>query len=948
MQAPRPTPAPLIGRVAQLATLSRAAAQPPSIIVITGEAGIGKTRLVQELLRTPALKNLPHLIGQCSEMAETPVLGPVIAALNRLPASALREVPALAGALRLLLPDLADSLPPALPVFSYPQAETYRLHGAIYALLRSMDPAVLVLEDVHWADASTREFLRVLTTRLPADLTVVLTDRDDTPHAARHRGAASWLSGAQVHEVRLSPLTAAETGELAAQLMGADPTSQHFAERLHRRTAGIPFAIEEVIRLITDDDGSTPDADDTIILPAPVRRVLLERLALLPEQARDVVAAAAVAARPVTVDLLTDITGLSEPDTRRAVTMALEHGVLYPAAAGTLDFRHSLARQAAYEAICEFERRPLHLRAAKAVLTHISPPPLAQIAHHYQQAGRTKAYLRYTEAAGDRDAAQGDTSTATRHYLTALSDHPSAAARIRLGVKLGSAALSAMPDGATLPALRRVISQDDPPRAVRGELRLYLGTLMRNQAGLGLAGMDEIARAADDLTDTAPELAARAMSAIAFPSVQGWPLTQHLGWLERAETLIPRITDPVQRTAIAVNRATVLMFTGDPEAWNAAAALPRTPASAAEEVQLARARVNLAHATTALGYPAAARDHLAKADEFLERNDIPYLQGLAETAHILLAWTTSHWEGLAKRTQRAVHLYSEIRDLAAESFLVRGLLTLHQRGDTATARQDLTNAAHTSQLDTGIVLPASSAALARIHLAAGRPDHANAATTLTLDHIRRTGGWIWATDLAPTAVEALIRTGQRPEAQRLVEEFAHGIEGRHAPAAAAALLTCRAHLAEADRSPDAATPLFTRAAHAWAEAGRPLETAHALQDAARCSLPTDRRRGQELSDEALETYRRIGAKWDLDNFRRKLRRQGLTRVSKRGPVGYGDGLSPREHQIALLAAQGHSNRAIAEQLHVSPRTVEHHVANALRKLGISSRTQLAAALKPRP
>ncbi|WP_055527468.1 AAA family ATPase [Streptomyces alboniger] len=298
MHALRPTPTPLIGRAAQLATLSRTAAQPPSIIVITGEAGIGKTRLVQELLRDPALKDLPHLIGQCSEMAETPVLGPVIAALNCLPASALREVPALAGALRLLLPGLAGFLPPALPVFGYAQAETYRLHGAIYALLRSIDPAVLVLEDVHWADASTREFLRVLTTRLPADLTVVLTDRDDPPHAARHHGAASWLSGAQVHEVRLSPLTAAETGELAAQLMGADHTSQHFAERLHRRTAGIPFAIEEVIRLITDADGSTPDADGTIILPAPVRRVLLERLALLPEQARDVVAAAAVAARP--------------------------------------------------------------------------------------------------------------------------------------------------------------------------------------------------------------------------------------------------------------------------------------------------------------------------------------------------------------------------------------------------------------------------------------------------------------------------------------------------------------------------------------------------------------------------------------------------------------------------------------------------------------------------
>ncbi|MEU9109895.1 LuxR C-terminal-related transcriptional regulator [Streptomyces xanthophaeus] len=699
-----------------------------------------------------------------------------------------------------------------------------------------------------------------------------------------------------------------------------------------------------MIRLLTDDDGSAPDADGTIILPAPVRRVLLERLALLPEQARDVIAAAAVAARPVTVDLLADITGLSEPDTRRAVTMALEHGVLHPAAPGALDFRHSLARQAAYEALCEFERRPLHLRAAKAVLAHISPPPLAQIAHHYQQAGRTKAYLRYTEAAGDRATAQGDTTTATRHYLTALSDHPSATARIRLGLKLGNAALTAMPDDAIIPALRRTLTEDAPPRAAAGELRLHLATLMRTQAGLGLAGLHELARAAADVTDTAPELAARAMSTIAFPSVQGWPVAQHLGWLERAEALLPRITDPVQRTAIAVNRATVLMFTGDPEAWNAAAALPRTPASAAEEVQLARARVNLAHATTALGHPAAAHDHLAQAEEFLARNGIPYLAGLAETAHLLLGWTTGHWEGLTERAQRAVNLYSQIRDLAAEALLVRGLLALHQQGDTATARQDLTNAARTSQLDTGIVLPTSAAALARIHLAAGRPDHAQAATAETLGHIRRTGGWLWATDLAPTTVEALIRTSRHPEAQRFVEDFAHGIDGRDAPAATAALLTCRAHLTEAGQHPEAAEILFIQAARAWTEAGRPLEAGYALQGAARCVLPADRGRGQELGNRALEIYGRIGATWDSGNCNRLLCHHGLTRTNKRGPIGYGDQLSPREHQVAVLAALGFLNRAIAEQLSLSPRTVEHHVANALRKLGISSRTQLADAL----
>ncbi|MFI5982439.1 AAA family ATPase [Streptomyces sp. NPDC051555] len=948
MHAPRSTPTPLVGRTEQLQRLSRAAARPPCVIVITGEAGIGKTRMVHEVLRIPALTDLPHLIGQCAEMAETPALAPVIAALACLPAGALREVPALAGALTPVLPALAGVLPAPLPPLGYARAECHRMLRAAYALLGSTRPAVLVLEDIHWADASTREFLRLLTTSLPAHLTVILTGRDDFSATQTHPLAGSWLSGAHVHEVRLAPLTPGETGDLAARLMGADHTSERFAERLHRRTAGIPFAIEEVIRLITDDDGDDLTVDGTVIeqagLPAPVRRVFLERLAPLSEQARDVVVAAAVAARPVTVDLLADITGLSESDIRRAVSMALEHGALHPSEGATLDFRHPLARQSAYEAISEFERSPLHLRAAKAVLAHVSPPPLTQIAHHYRQAGRTRAYLRYTEAAGDRANAHGDTSTATCHYLTALNDHPSARARIRLGTKLAKAALSAMPEDAIIPALRRILTEDDPSRAAAGELRLYLGTLMRNQAGLGLGGLAEIARAAEDLTETAPELAARAMSAIAIPSIQGWPLTQHLAWLERAEALIPRIADPVQRTAIAANRATALMFTGDPEAWNAAAALPATASSPAEEIQLARACVNLAHATTALGHPAAAHDYLARADATLERNGIPYLEGLAETAHLLLAWTTGHWEGLTERAQRAALLYCDIRDLTAEVLLVRGLLALHQQGDSAAARLDLLGAARTAQLDTGIVLPAAAAALARIHLAADRPDHANAATTETLDHIRRTGGWIWATELAPIAVEALTRTGWHPQARQLVEDFAAGIEGRHAPAATASLLTCRAHLSEADRRPDAAATLFLRAAQAWTRAGRPLETGHALQGAARCSLPADHQRGQELSNQAQELYERIGAKWDASNYHRLLRRQGLTPANKRGPVGYGDSLSPREQAAALLAAQGLSNRAIADQLNISTRTAEHHIAKALRKLGIDSRTHLAAAL----
>ncbi|MFE9401094.1 LuxR C-terminal-related transcriptional regulator [Streptomyces sp. NPDC006530] len=156
--------------------------------------------------------------------------------------------------------------------------------------------------------------------------------------------------------------------------------------------------------------------------------------------------------------------------------------------------------------------------------------------------------------------------------------------------------------------------------------------------------------------------------------------------------------------------------------------------------------------------------------------------------------------------------------------------------------------------------------------------------------------------------------------------------------------TCRAHIAPPNQDADTVESLFTQAALAWEKASRPLETAHAFHSAARHRLHQDLRHGQKLGNRALEIYWHLGAQWDSRHCHRLLRRHELTPDNKRGPLGYGDGLSPREHQVARLAAQGHTNRAIAEKLHVSARTAEHHVASVLRKLGVDSRTQIAAAL----
>lgn len=910
---------------------------------------MGKTRLVNEVLKAEVLRERPRLVGGCIESPDPPPLAPLIDALTALPPDALTGAPALAGALVPLLPELSHLLPPPPAPLGDARAERHRQLRAAHALLGHVGPAVLVLEDLHWADTVTREFLRLLTARLPEHLSLILTDRGDADPSAPAHALHGRAPHVLVQEMRVRPFTAAETGEFAAQLLGANTVSDDFADRLHQRTAGLPFAIEEVLRLITSGSASSSLDGDKLEqagLPSPVRHVLLNRLAHLSQEARRMVFAAAVAGRAVTLALLTDITALPEPEARRALTVALDHSVLHATAAGTYDFRHSLARQAAYEAICHPERRALHLRTAKALLTHTSPLPLAQIAHHYHQAGRTEQYLRYTEAAGDRAEAQGDSTAATEHFHTALQDHPAPRARIRLGLKLGRAAIAAMPHAGTVTALRHLLAEDHLPLRARGELRLYLGTLMRNQTGGGLEGIDEIARAVRDLTPTAPDLAARALSAIAIPSLKGWPLSQHLYCLDQAQQLIHRVTDPVQRTAITANRASALMFSGSPQAWDAARHLPAQTDNPAEEVQLARGWVNLAHATTALGHPSAADTYLAQADAILQRNGIPYLEGLAETAHLLLNWTTGHWSGLAQRAEHAAALYADIPDLAAEALLVRGLLRLHIQEDTSSARHDLLRAAHITQLDTGIVLTASAAGIARIHLAAQRPDHARTAANEALHYIRRTGGWIWATDIAPTAVDALTQSGRHDQAAQLVQNFARGIDGCDAPAAFAALTTCQARLTESEQRHTDAERLYAAAENAWQRIGRPIDRARAREARGRCLLPHHPQQAEQHIATAIDIYRDIGARWDIGRCQRLLRRHGITINQRPGPLGYGDQLSPRETEVAILAAQGRSNREIAAQLILSHRTVEHHVAKAMRKLGVSRRGELTTRIPP--
>ncbi|MFC8341872.1 AAA family ATPase [Streptomyces rubiginosohelvolus] len=957
MNAEPPPSAPglLIGRSALLYEVSPELGRRPAVAVITGEAGVGKSRFVHELLRRTRTTSpdAVTLVARCQE-ADTPFpFAPLVEALNRFrPGPLPADLPPVTGALHALLPDLADRLPPAPPPLGDPRAEHHRVLRALHAYTAALGDAVLVVEDLQWADASTCAFLRTVIADPPPRLGLVLTARSRTvPHrdAEGSDGLPFPLrtpAHVTVVERHLAPLSAAETGELAAGLLGVRAVPDEFADGLHRWTGGLPYVVEEVLRGWPGSAEFPTGAAGEPPLPASVRRVVVERLRGLPPAARQVVAAAAVLGEPAPVELLRSVAGLGEPETRGALAAALGEGVLLASPRdGGYAFPYDLARRAAYEAVAEPERPVLHLRAARALARHTSPFPLAGMAEHYRRAGRPAQAARCLEAAADRAAGDGDAGMAAAHYLGALRNGPSPVARDRVALKLARVALNARPGPQVPAALRQVLDQHSLGPGPSGEIRLLLGLLLRNQSGSGLEALEEIARAVPDLLVVSTGQAARALAITAIPSLKGWPVGEHRRLLAEAERLLPGVEEADLRSAVLANRATALALMGDPSAWEAVADLPGTLTGEAA----ARVYANLAGAANSLGHPERARAFQARAWQEVRTNHAPYLEAFVETTDVVAAFTSGRWKGLLGRAERAEAQYQDVPDFHAEALLVCGLLRLHTKGQTDVARRLLERAVETTALDTGVVLTAAAAAVARVHLAAGRPSQAVQAVEGALHHVRRTGAWVWATALVPPATEALVRDDRRGEAHRLVAELAAGIADRDAPAARAALLTCRALLTATDDPQSGHAPsdaLYASAADAWTRLERPHEAAYVKEARGLHLLASGVPGGRTVLHEAIAAYQDIDAVWDVLRCQRELREHGQPTVRRPGALGYGDHLSPRERAVARLASLGLSNREIASELVLSHRTVEHHVARALRKLGVSSRTEIGPQLGP--
>jgi DNA-binding CsgD family transcriptional regulator len=939
----------LVGRDEELARLVAVVSAAPAVAVVEGEAGVGKTRLVEELLASPQLSGSRALVGRCRPMREPFPLGAVVEAVRGL-GEDLNEVGLgpVAGALRPLVPELAPWLPAAPESLDDRQAERHRVFRGLLELLAAFSAAhrvVLVLEDLHWADVQTREFIAYWLSGPAPRVALVVTYRGEDAGAEVSALTARVPRPVGHEHVMLAPLDAPDTGALTAAILGVETVSAEFACYLWERTGGLPLAVEEVLALVRArgllvHHGGTwaRKALDELDVPRGIRDPALQRVARLPASARRAVEAAAVLRVPSPLPVLLATAG--RLDGPGGATVAIEQGIdsgLLVEQADLIGFRHVLAAEAVCENLSGPRRRVLHHRAAGA-LRRMSPAPLGRIAYHLKHAADLDAWVDAAEAAADQAIVLGHEEEAMRLLTEVLADAPlTSRRRGDLAVKLGWAARDTLHASTMIGPVSQALEHPTSAHQ-RAELQLLLA-LALNQAGEDLARQRSLFAAAIPHLDGRPDLLAWALLARYVVSPVDVPLAEDLKWLNRAVEAATGADDRLLQVFVLGKAGSFLVETGD-RAWREVTGrVERMTGGAPQQRREANAYYSIGLSACYAGHLATAGRLLAKGLQAAAARENRRIEILTRSGLAVFRWFHGTWAGLPEET--ALLLRELDIDAPGRVYveLVSGCLAL-ARGELEEAAERL-GAVTVLVRDTGAyeVLPVAAGYAAR--LAAARGDMTEALASLGILHeaVEAKGLWPVACWALPSAVETWMSAGQEAEAHRFLDRAEAGLRGLDAPLAPAALSYGRGILT------GSVDDLIT-AADLYEAVPVPYEAARASERAARSLFEAGQvsAAGAQLK-RALLTYDRLGATWDHTRAARLARQHGIALARRHGGRhSYGTELSPQERTVAELAALGHTNKEIAAKLFISDRTVNKHMGSIMRKKGTRSRAELAYRL----
>ncbi|GAA1595493.1 helix-turn-helix transcriptional regulator [Actinoplanes couchii] len=897
----------MIGRESELRRLARLASSgEPAVAIIAGEPGVGKTRLVHELLATLPAETVV-LVGQAEPGSLSRPYEVLLDAIDDWPQK---------GA------DIDEEQLDALTDARRSPVERLHTGLALVSDLIGDAPAVIVFEDLHWADSeSAALFERIADQRGPRLLIGTYRPEEVT----RRQPVAGLLARMErrhaVAHVRLDRLTPSQTAALLAAATGA-PAPMRAVTALHHRTGGNPFFLEELLRALPGFD-----LDELVDQPLPwsLAEVLRRQVDDLDPVSHRIVEAATVLGHRIPFDLLADVTGAGEDELITVLRDLVTRGVLVESGVDEFAFRHALVREAIAAQMLGRQRRRLHEAALDVLLRNGSSDP-AMVAHHACGAGRYDDMI----AAARRGAASylsiGSAYQALQLAEMGLDELPDDVELLAFGAR--SAWLAGLLDDAIRYGRRwRDLAGSATERAESLYLLVRLAWELREHAEVRA-----LTRDIETLIARLPPGAdqARAMTAIAQSAYLTEDHDTVLLWSDRALALAGEFDLPTVRLAALVEKGSTLIDRGrtSAEGRRILSGLVDEAEAAGEWVLAARAL----HALVDGEPPTSPAEHGALLERmrvdaeragFEQLSVATYYRGRARLA-LRTGDLTGAIEALEEGRERDRNYRRRGRWAEYHGVFLAGLyLEAGELDRVERVIADLTAVADNP--------PAAIPGLA-FHLACRRGDLAAAEARMT-EFVTAMAEQTWrsgeqAHDLVSAALEVGLEPGKltRLAGVLLDDEMWDAHE-----------ILVNAQLTEARGRPGEALAAYLSIADAHVLGPVIRGTVHV--NAARCLLAADRRAEAETHAETAGGLLAQWGGWRVAELNRVRTRLGLTESDQAPSM-----LTPREREVAILITDGLTNTELARRLYISPKTAAVHVSNILRKLGISSRTEVAELL----
>jgi DNA-binding CsgD family transcriptional regulator/tetratricopeptide (TPR) repeat protein len=993
-----------IGRRHELTTLTEAVARgtagDAAIALVGGDAGMGKTRLVAEAAESARRDEALVLEGGCVSLGNGEGLpfAPIVEALRRLPGLiASGVVPGVddidvlrtseTADLGRLLPELGNAGTGDTDVFDRPAWVQARIFEALLALLRTIGdhvPVVLVVEDLHWSDSSTRDVLSFLARNARTERLVVIgtyrTDELNRRHPLR-----PWLAEMdrvpRVVRIEIGRFGRAELDAQIHAILGHRP-SVDLLDVIERRADGNPFFVEELVASGADHPGDA--------LPPTLRDVLMARVTGLSEDAQRILGVAAVAGRTVDSDLLAEVAGSDEVANEGALREALAAQILAMDPNSPRDayrFRHALLAEVVYDDLLPSERRRLHAAYATALAGTQVPSgaegasQLAALAHHATAAHEPVRALRAWVGAGRAAAASHAFHEAGQAFERAIE-------------------------------LWDAVPADDRPTDTDAAALYHAGALAAMVSGRQERAVD-LARAAVDRLDPDAQLErwADASERLARAMWISGRMDEALSRLEATATRLGSADPSPTRARLLAAIANAHMLRGDhPQAIEAATA-------ALEEARATGSRSSEGHALNTLGTSIATSGRCGEGLPILREgfavaranNDVDDIgRAFANLSSTLLICgdpeeslaVASEGVGWARsvgasggygrfiaanavdaavqlgRWDEASQMIGELLAGDPEGVNLIGTITvvgplLARLGRFEEAERvleqgrrlvdPLQEAQYTGPIYVGTV---------ELALSSGRIDAGVAAARDGIERLNRTSDRYFLTELVAIGARAEAERAEHRRASRdhatadaaatAAAAYAAELEGWVTElddptafggllAADAAIASAEARRAAGDPSPDAwrtAVDASDGAGYAWRKAYSRYRLGEALL------LARSRREAAAVLADAAARARSLGAA-PLAGWVEALARRSRIEIPSPDETptdtatpddatpADDHGLTTREREVLALLVEGHTNRRIAEQLFISESTAGVHVSNILGKLGVTSRTEAA-------